>query len=125
MVSWPDITMGGDRFRDAVIGIENTKFVNNTVEFNFMYFTIPLGLITILLNMSVLIMLWKKDKTLVNQMMMIDCIMNILYTPLSTFQQSPYFRGLEVEVYCFNHLLLAYCCMLFNWLCPVAIAVFR
>ena len=125
MVSWPDITMGGDRFRDAVIGIENTKIVNNTLEFNFMYFTIPLGLITTVLNMSVLMMLWKKEKTLVNQLMMIDCIISVLYIPLSTFAQSPYFRGLDVEVYCYINLILAMCCMVFNRLCPVAIVVFR
>ena len=125
MVSWLDITMGGDQFRDAIIGIENTVIVNNTFEFNFMYFTIPLGLISALLNMSVLMMLWKKEKTVVNQLMTIDCIMNILSTSLSTFQQSPYYRGLDVEVYCYINLILAMCCMVFNRLCPVAIVVFR
>jgi hypothetical protein len=125
MVSWPNITMGGDQFRDAVIGIEDTKIVNNMLEFNFMYFTIPLGLLTILLNMSVLMMLWKKEKTVVNKMMKIDCIVNILFASLSTFQQSPYFGGLDLELYCYFHLLLAYCCVHFNRLCPVAIAVFR
>ena len=125
MVSWLDITMGGDQFRDAIIGIENTVIVNNTFEFNFMYFTIPLGLISAVLNMSVLMMLWKKETTVVNQLMTIDCIMNILSTSLSTFQQSPYYRGLDVEVYCYINLILAMCCMVFNRLCPVAIVVFR
>ena len=125
MVSWSDIIMGGDQFREAVIGIENTEIVNKKLEFNFLGFTIPSGLITALLNMSVLMMLWKKEKTVVNQLMMIDCIMNILSTALSTFQQSPYFRGLDVEVYCYFHLLLSFCCVLYNRLCPVAIAVFR
>ena len=125
MVSWPTITLGGDQFRDAVIGIENTEIVNKKLEFNFLCFTIPSGLITALLNMRVLMMLWKKEKTVVNQLMMIDCIMNILSTALSTFQQSPYFRGLDVEVYCYINLILAMCCMVFNRLCPVAIAVFR
>ena len=63
MVSWLDIPLGGDQFRDAVIGIENTEIVNKKLEFNFMYFTIPLGLITAVLNMSVLMMLYKKEKT--------------------------------------------------------------
>ena len=125
MVSWPDITLGGDQFRGAVIVIENTEIVNKKLEFNFLYFTIPLGLITSLLNLNVLMMLWEKEKTLVNQLMMIDCIMNILFAFLYTFQQSPYFRGLDVEVYCYFHLLLASCCTGFNRLCPVAIAVFR
>ena len=125
MVSWLDIIMGGDQFRDEIIGIENTVIVNNTFEFNFMYFTIPLGLISAVLNMSVLMMLWKKEKTVVNQLMMIDCIINILSTSLSTFQQSPYFRGLDVEVYCYINLILAMCFMVFNRLCPVAIVVFR
>ena len=75
--------------------------------------------------MSVLMMLWKKEKTVVNQLMTIDCIMNILSTSLSTFQQSPYYRGFDVEVYCYINLMLAMCCMVFNRLCPVAIVVFR
>jgi hypothetical protein len=125
MVSLLDIPLGGDQFRDAVIGIENTEIVNKKLEFNFLCFTIPSGLITALLNMRVLMMLWKKEKTVVNQLMMIDCIMNILFSFLYTFRQSPYFRGLDVEVYCYFHLLLAFCCFEFNRLCPVAIAVFR
>ena len=125
MVSLLDIPLGGDQFIDAVIGIENTEIVNKKLEFNFLYFTIPMGLITTVLNMSVLMMLWEKEKTLVNQLMMIDCIMNILFTFLYTFQQSPYFRGLDLEVYCYFHQIIAFCCVQFNRLCPVAIAVFR
>ena len=125
MVSWPDIPLGGDQFIDTVIGIENTEIVNKKLEFNFLYFTIPLGLMTILLNLSVLKMLWEKEITLVNQLMMIDCIMNILFAFLCTFQQSPYFRGLEVEVYCYFHLMLFFWCVIFNRLCPVAIAFYR
>ena len=125
MVNRPDIQLGGEQFRDAVIGIENTQIVNNKLEFNFLYLTIPLGLMTILLNLRVLMMLWVKEITPVNQLMKIDCIMNILFAFLSIFQQSPYFRGLDVEVYCDFHLILVFWCVIFNRLCPVAIAVFR
>jgi hypothetical protein len=125
MVNMSELTLGGDEFHKLIVIIENTDIVNKKLNVNFMYFTIPLGLMTILLNMSVLIKLWKKEKTVVNQLMVIDCIISILFTPLSIFRQSPYFRGLDVDVYCYILLLLAYCCMVFNRLCPVAIAVFR
>jgi hypothetical protein len=125
MVNWSDVTLGGDEFCKIFVVIENTEIVNNALNVNFMYFTIPLGLMTMLLNMSVLTVLWKKEKTVVNQLMMIDCIISFLYTPLFTFTQSPYFRGLDVEVYCYILLLLAFCCTVFNRLCPVAIAAFR
>ena len=125
MVNTSEVTLGGDEFDKMFVFIENTEIVNKKLNFNFMFFTIPLGLMTILLNMSVLMILRMKEKTVVNQLMMIDCIISILYIPLSTFAQSPYFRGLDVEVYCYILLLLAYCCMVFNRLCPVAIAVFR
>ena len=81
----------------------------NSQHLNFMY----LGVMTILLNMSVLTILRVKEKTVVNQLMMIDCII-ILYIPLSTFAQSPYFRGLGVEVYCYIHLLLSFCSTVFK-----------
>ena len=119
------ISFGGELFSKIYVVIENTEIVNKKLEFNFMYFTVPFGLITLLLNVSVLMKLWKKEKTIVNQLMMMDCIMNIMYSHLSTFQQSPYFRGLDMEVYCNFHLVLAYVFMLFNRLCPVAIVLYR
>ena len=125
MVNWSQVTLGGDEFGKLFVVFEDTEIVNKKLNVNFMYFTIPLCLMTVLLNMSVLNILRKKEKTPVNQLMMIDCIICILYTPLSTFAQSPYFRGLDVGVYCYIQLLLTYCCVTFNRLCPVAIAVFR
>ena len=119
------ISFGGDLFSKIDVVIENTEIVNKTLDFSFMCFTVPFGLITLLLNVSVLMKLWKKEKTIVNQLMMMDCIMNIMYSHLSTFQQSPYFRGLDMEAYCNFHLVLAYVFMLFNRLCPVAIVGYR
>ena len=119
------ISFGGELFSKIDVVIENTEIVNKTLEFSFMCFTVPFGLITLLLNVSVLMKLWKKEKTIVNQLMMMDCIMNIMFSHLATFQQSPYFRGLEIEVYCNFHLALAYAFNLFNRLCPLAIVGYR
>ena len=109
----------------VVAVIEDTEIVNKKLELIFMCFSIVLGLMAVLLNISVLILIWTKEKTTVNQLMMIDCIANIMYASLSTFQKSPFFRGQEVEVYCHVHLILAFICLGLNRLCPVAIAVFR
>ena len=120
-----EIAFGGEIFRQAVAVIEKTEIVNRNMEFSFMYLTIPMGMVTLLLNMSVLMILWTKEKTTVNQLMMMDCIGNIMFSFMSTFQQSPYFRGLGVEVYCYSHMVLSFALPLFNRLLPIAIVVFR
>jgi hypothetical protein len=119
------IAFGGEMFTKAVVVIENTEIVNRKMEFSFMYLTIPVCMVTILLNLSVVMMLWKNEKTIVNQLMMLDCLVNIMYSSLSTFEQSPWYRGLGVEVYCCAHLVLLLPSMILNRLLPVAIVVFR
>ena len=78
-----------------------------------------------MLNMSVLMMIWKKEKTIVNQLMKLGCLVNIIYSSLGTFQQSPYYRSMGLEVYCFPHLMISFTAVVFNRLLPVAIVVFR
>ena len=119
------IAFGGEMFDNVEVEIENTEIVNRKLEFSFMYFTVTMCMVTLVLNMSVLMILWKTEKTIVNQLMMLDCFVNIMYSLLSTFQQSPYYRGLGVEVYCYPHLVLMLASIIFNRMLPVAIVVFR
>ena len=121
----PENSLDKENLLDGVIEIENTEIMNKKLEFSFMFFTVPSGLLVVLLNMKVLGMLWKKEKTMVNQMMSIDCCVNIMFACLSTFQQSPYFRGLDFELYCAFHLVIHYVGMIFNRLCPLAIVFYR
>ena len=120
-----EIVFGGKLFFMVVSVIKDTEIVNKKLEFSFMYFSIVLGLMAVLLNISVLILIWTKEKTTVNQLMMIDCIANIMVASLSMFHKSLYFSGIEVEVYCHVHMILANISININRLCPVAIAVFR
>ena len=112
-------------FNKAEIVIEDTEIMNRKIEFSFMVFTIPMYAVTLLLNMSVLMILWKKEKTIVNQLMKLDCIVNIMYSSLGTFGLSPYYRGIGLEVYCSPHMALSYATLVCNRLLPVAIVVFR
>ena len=116
------ITLGAE---NSEITFENTLIVNRKVEFSFMSFTIPLCLATLLLNMRVLMLLWKKEKTIINQMMVVDCSVNILCSSMGTFTQSPYYRGMGLDVYCYPHMVLSFALIILNRLLPVAIAVFR
>ena len=117
--------LGAEMFSTAEIALENTEIMNKKFEFGFLLLTIPMCLLTLALNMSVLMMLWKTEKTIVNQLMKLDCIVNIVFSCLGTFQQSPFFRSLGMEVFCFPHIMLIYATGIFNRLLPVAIAVFR
>ena len=105
--------------------MENTEIMNKEIEFSFLFLTIPMCMVTVLLNMRVLRMLWKKEMTIVNNLMTLDCIVNIIISGFGTFQQSPYYRSLGLEAYCYPHIMLAYASGAFNRLLPVAIVVFR
>ena len=119
------IILGAEMFSTAEIALENTEIMNKKFEFSFLLLTIPMCMVTLVLNMSVLMMLWKTEKTIVNQLMKSDCIVSIMFSSLGTFQQSPFFRSLGLEVFCFPHIMLTYASGIFNRLLPVAIAVFR
>ena len=117
--------LGTEMFSAVEIPFESTEMINEKIEFSFMFLTIPMCTVTLLLNMSVLRMLWKKEKTIVNNLMKLDCIVNIINSCLGTFQQSPYYRSLGLEAYCYPHMMLTYASGGFNRLLPVAIVVFR
>ena len=119
------IILGAEMFSTAEIALENTEIMNKKFEFSFLLLTIPMCTVTLVLNTSVLMMLWKAEKTIVNQLMKFDCIVSIVFFSLGTFQQSPFFRSLGLEVFCFPHIMLTYASGIFNRLLPVAIAVFR
>ena len=110
---------------DAVLDIENTEIINWNFKLSFMYFTVPVFIITLLLNMSVLLTLWKPEKTVVNKLIVVDSIINILLSTISTFMQSPYYRGLGVDVYCSFHLICYFFFTACNRLIPVAIVLNR
>ena len=113
---------------EAILGpvmVENTEIVNKEMEYSFMLLTIPVCLLIVMLNLSVLVTLWRIEKTVVNKMMKLDCIVNILYAFLCTFQQSPFFRGIKIDVYCFPHTVLSFAFGVGNRLLPVSIASFR
>ena len=104
---------------------ESTEIVNKKFEYSFMLLTIPSCLLIIILNFSVLNKLWKMEKTTINEMMKLDCIVNILYAFMGTFQQSPFFRVLEMDIFCFPHIVLSFAFTVCNRLLPVAIVSYR
>jgi hypothetical protein len=116
---------GGELASQAVICIENTEVVNLNLELSFMFLTVPVFLIILLINMGVLAILWRMEKTIVNELIMLDCMVNIMFSIISTFQQSPFYRGMDVDVYCSIHLVLFFATNACNRLIPVSIAIYR
>ena len=119
------ITLGGGNIKDTNFEIEESQIVNKSHEFNFLFSTISVCIAAIFLNTKVLKILLKEEKTIVNHLMLLYSTVNIVATFLGTFQQSPYFRGLGVQGYCYPHLVAVVACIIFNRLLPVSIVVFR
>ena len=107
------------------VDLENMEIVNKKIEYSFLGLLIPMCLLIVSLNMEVLRNLWKSENTTVNKLMKLDCIINIMYSLQSTFQQSPFFRGLGQELYCYPHLVVTVAFAVLNRLLPVAIVAFR
>ena len=81
--------------------MEKTEIINKNIQFSFMFYLIPVYIITVILNLSVLIMLRKSEKTIVNRLMKLDCMISILYAT-----QSPFFKGIGWDVFCFSHTII-------------------
>ena len=107
------------------VDFENMEIVNKKIEYSFLSLLIPMCLLIVLLNMEVPRKLWKTENTTVNKLMKLDCIINIMQALQSTFQQSPFFRGLGEELYCFPHLVVTVAFAVLNRILPVAIVAFR
>ena len=115
----------GGNIKYAKIGVKSTQIVNKNYGFGFMFFTIPIFLVNVVLNMAVMKILWKEEKTIVNQLMMVDSMVNIVYSLLSTIHHPPYYRGMDLQVFCYPHLVLTVISMIGNRLMPVTIVIFR
>ena len=87
-------------------------------------FTIPILLLTIIINLYARKVISAKDKTLINTLLMRDCIANILCSVFQAFSFSPWFF-VEVSPFCATFVALFYGLVIFNRLVPVSIVVFR
>ena len=110
---------------DSIIVLEQMEIVNEKFSYSFLGILIPICLLTLYLNLYMLTVLWKKDKTIVNQLMIAELMINILFSLLGAFQQSSFYRGLDCKLYCYIHLVCKYLFLTFNRLIPVAIAIYR
>jgi hypothetical protein len=104
---------------------EDTVIVNWNLDHSIMFFTVPVFLVTLLVNTCVLMIMWQAESTAVNQLIILDSINDIILSSLSTFHQSPFYQGLGVEFYCYLHLFISWTSTMCNRLIPVSIAVYR
>ena len=110
---------------NKTICVEDTVIINRNLDPSFMFFTVPVFLVTLLLDTCVLRILWPAESTIVNQLIILDSINDITFSSLSVFHQSPFYQGLGVEVYCYLHLVVYWTSGMSNRLLPVSIAVYR
>ena len=123
MCQLSDLFVGG--VLNKTLSVEDTVIVNWNLDPSFMFFTVPVYVVTLLLNICVLMIMWPAESTIVNQLIILDSVNDITFNSLSTFQQSPFYPGLNVEFYCYLHLVVYWTSAVSNRLLPVSIAVYR
>ena len=104
--------------------IENSEPVNIKDLTGDLVFTIPILLLTIIINLYARKGISAKDKTLINNLLMKDCLANILSSVVQIFSFRPWIF-VEVSPFCATFLGLFYSLVIFNRLVPVSIVVFR
>ena len=120
----PELVVLGGNIARWVLELEEVEIVNKAVDFTFLYLTIPVWVLTVVLNMIVITMLWE-NMTTINLYMILDCTVSIVFSSLSTFQQSPYYVGLNLDMYCIPHMILLNTCIYLNRILPIIIAFYR
>ena len=108
----------------SVFIIENSEAVNITDLNSDLLFTIPILLLTILINLYARKVISAKDKTLINTLLMRDCLVNIVCSVLQTFRYSPWVF-LQVSPFCVTLIGVFTSLAMFNRLVPIAIVVYR
>ena len=111
--------------KSFILYVENTDIMNQKFDAKFMGITIPICVLSLVLNLTVIRKLRKEEKTTVNQLMLMECMVNIMYSSLGTLQQSPWYRGLDLELYCYPHIVMTFTSVVGNRLLPVGIGLFR
>ena len=105
--------------------VEDAVIVNWNLDPSFMFLTVPVFFVTLLLNICVLMILRSAESTIVNKLIILDSINDITFSFISLFSQSPFYQGIGVEFYCSLHLVIYWTCAMCNRLIPVSIAVYR
>ena len=102
-----------------------TDPVNQGLSAEFMAASSAVYLTTAVLNLLLVLLLARLDRTAVNLLMLMDCLTGCLHSGLAIVQHSTVFRGLDWPAYCAIHNTLMDFFILVNRSVPVAIAVYR
>ena len=108
----------------SVFIIENSEAVNFKDLTGDLVFTIPILVLTISINLYAKNVISAKDKTLINTLLMRDCLVNIVCSVLQTFRYSPWVF-VEVTPFCVTLIGIHTSLVMFNRLVPVSIVVYR
>ena len=122
VLGFPDIQEG---FGTSLTVDKGMKLMNKNNDYSIILLFVFVCFSTLWLNIKMILVLWREEKTIVNQMMKTELIINCLFSLLGTFQQSQFYRGLDSQFYCYIHLVSTYIFLTFNRLVPVTIALYR
>ena len=89
--------------------------VNKSPDLEFVSTILPILLSILLVNTLCIMLIIKRDKTLVNKLLILDCIANALLTMIGSLQQSAA-NTVGVEVYCAPITVLYFRCFVWKLL---------
>ena len=115
----------GNSIAQLSIDIEKTEKVNTPIPSSLELLNISAGFCVVILNLIVLKILTDGEKTVVNKIMIMDCLVNSLYSVVGTFQHTQSYKDIGLPQYCLTHLVIAYSLAIFNRLSPIAIGLYR
>jgi hypothetical protein len=95
------LTISNNNFTNKYITVNilQTVTVNKPPDLQFESTILPILMSILLVNTVSIMLIIKRDKTLVNKLLTLDCIANIVLTVIGSQQQSKT-RGMGVELYC-------------------------
>ena len=108
-----DLVCGLDGNMTDVWTFHSEYPVNQPFSLSFLVYTIPALLLTLILNIWCIRVIQKSEETIINSLIIWDCVANILFAAQGTFQQTPW-SVMELSPLCCTHMVLYFMLINFN-----------
>ena len=84
-----------DNFQSSfILTLEKTVEVNQPRDVAYIFTCLPILSITLIVNSLAVVVIWRKEQTGLNSLIIYDCLVNMVTMFLSLVHQSPWFVGL-------------------------------
>ena len=114
----------GDNLSGIALKWQESQIINEPREIAYFLTHIAMVALTTAVNTIAVVVIRKKERNGLNNLIVLDCMMNVLNMMLSTFHSSPWFT-MKSRAPCVGDQVIFLPILLWNRLVPVGIAMFR